>query len=62
MTPNINVMRQEITALYPGEQWKRRVEKMPDTQVMAIFLRRKQKAEAARKKATDDGGSDPIPF
>lgn len=37
---------------------------MPDSQVMAIYLREKQKREdeaAARKKERTDGGSD-IPF
>ena len=51
MTPDINIMRDAVINMYPNSQrWRRRVAKMPDGQVMAIYMKRQQKlAEEANK-------------
>lgn len=33
----IPVMRKWVKAAYPGEGWKKKVEKMPDDQIVALF-------------------------
>lgn len=66
MSNDMAVKRDFVASLYPGPNWKRRVARMPDSQVLAIFFREKQKAEEAakvqkKKESSSDGGSD-IPF
>lgn len=34
---NINVMRSEVESAYTGSEWRRRVRKMKDNQVVAIY-------------------------
>lgn len=34
--------RQYVANLYPGKNWKRRVEKMPEDQITAIYLKHLQ--------------------
>ena len=44
----INQMKGEVLRAYPGEKWYKKVEKMPDMQIMAIYeslKRRKNKAK-----------------
>jgi len=59
---DIDIKRTYVNDLYPGPGWKRRVKKMPDEQVIAIYMREQQKeadrAEADQKK--EDQGD--IPF
>lgn len=61
MTPDIGVMRQEVAAMYDGPGWKRRVSKMADDQVTAIYLRKIQtpKVEETQKDKKDEPD---IPF
>jgi hypothetical protein len=33
----ISDMRREILKTYPGDNWRRKVDKMPDSQVIAIY-------------------------
>lgn len=33
----IPVMRKWVKAAYPGDGWKKKVEKMPDDQIVALF-------------------------
>ena len=55
---DIENKRQFLLGLYPGPNWKKRVTKMPDAQVIAIYLREVNKP----KKAPKESGSDPAPF
>lgn len=60
MTPDIGVMRDEVSKMYKGDKWKRRVKKMPDSQITAIYLKRQAnivQATAKKKKSEPD-----IPF
>lgn len=34
---SIEQMRVEIVKVYPGTKWRKRVERMPDDQVLAIY-------------------------
>lgn len=43
----MNRMRSEVTKAYPGKGWKKKVEKMSDDKVTAIYLNLK-----ARKRVT----------
>lgn len=52
-----------VGGLYPGRGWKKKVARMPDQQVVAIFLREQDKAHETQhdpKEASNDG--DNIPF
>lgn len=37
MEMTVSNMRKAITNVYPGEKWKKKVERMSDSQVMAIY-------------------------
>lgn len=52
--------RDFVAKLYSGPKWKRKVKKMTDAQVLAIYLKAKRqpKQEKKPKESTDDG----IPF
>jgi hypothetical protein len=60
---SINIMRQEIAKLYSGPKWKRRVAKMPDDQVTAIYFREQKRKEEAKKQPKEQADDEPdIPF
>jgi len=40
---NTEVMRQEIAKEYPGDNWKKKVKRMPDKQVIAVYYSFKNK-------------------
>lgn len=42
---DIERKRAFVYDLYPGRGWHKRVDRMPDSQVVAIFLREHNKAE-----------------
>lgn len=50
-----------VSGLYPAEGWKKKVAKMPDKQVVAIYLREQAKANETKPKKEDDG-QDTFPF
>lgn len=62
----VELERQYVAALYPGPRWKRKVAHMPDSQVLAIYFREKQKAadHAAKAQEPPKESSDDerIPF
>ena len=35
---NVETMRSEIAKVYTGDGWKRKVKKMPENQVVAVYL------------------------
>lgn len=47
-----------VSDLYPGHNWKRKVDRMPDDQITAIYLKHqadgKQPEEAAEASGTSD--------
>lgn len=61
--PNINIMRQEIAKMYSGPRWKRRVAKMKEKQVTAIYFREQKRREEAAKQPKEPVDDEPdIPF
>lgn len=43
-----------VGKLYPGKMWKRKVARMTDAQVMAIFLRERPRLKPPEKKEKPD--------
>lgn len=67
MSSDIDRKRGFVDSLYPGPRWKKRVRKMSDAQVVAIYMREQAKArERAAKKPPDQieesDSDDEIPF
>lgn len=63
MTDDILVKRAFVSELYPSPKWKSQVAKMPDRQVIAIYLREQGKPPKNTKPKESDGtGGDDIPF
>jgi hypothetical protein len=64
MVDDIEIKRAFVVGLYPGEGWKKKVQKMPDAQVVAIYLREKGKPPKNDKPKESGSGSggDDIPF
>lgn len=62
MSDDITVKRAFVESLYPGPGWKHKVEKMPDRQVIAIYLREQGKPPKDKPKESDGGTGDDIPF
>lgn len=61
--PNINIMRQEIAKMYSGPRWKRRVAKMKEEQVTAIYFREQKRREEEAKQPKEQVDDEPdIPF
>ena len=51
----ISLARGVVAAMYDGRHWKRKVDQMPDHQVLAIYAKQVQKqAESEKKKAEQD--------
>jgi hypothetical protein len=59
MTGDMEAKRAWVGELYPGEPWKRKVAKMPDAQVFAIYMREHNKPHKQPPKENTD---DPPPF
>lgn len=61
---DIDRKRAFVAGLYPHRGWQKKVDKMPDSQVVAIYLREQNKAQNASKENTEntDDGPDKIPF
>lgn len=59
---DIDQKRAYVTDLYPGPRWKKKVQKMPDSQVIAIYLREHAKPKQDKPKESDGTGGDDIPF
>lgn len=60
--PSVDFMRSELKRLYPDSQiWARRVRKMKDSQVTAIYFKSKDKLAELDSKPKD-APQDDIPF
>lgn len=61
MNPPIETMRAFVKKMYDGDRWHRRVRRMNDSQVTAIYLKQQAKiAQAEMKKKKDQ--DEPPPF
>lgn len=58
---DINKQREYVQALYSGQRWKTKVGQMPDSQVVAIYLREMAK-NAPPKPKPKESGQDEAPF
>lgn len=59
----IEMKRSYVADLYPGPRWKEKVRKMPDAQIIAIYLRETSKPKNNPKESGSGGtGGDDIPF
>lgn len=47
---DVRNMREHILKMYPGERWKDKVARMPDSQVMAIYFSMKKKGQQPIKE------------
>jgi hypothetical protein len=59
------IERQVVYDMYPGLEWKKKVKRMSDAQVIAIYLKEKNKKKPSRNKPLKDKPADPsddIPF
>lgn len=56
---DIEIKRAYVAELYPGPKWKKKVQGMPDSQVVAIYLRETSKPKNEKPK---ESGNDDIPF
>lgn len=55
--------RSFVSDLYDGPGWKAKVKRMPDAQVIAIYLHEQDKQEQEKKDRKDkESGSDEFPF
>lgn len=57
---DIEIKRAYVADLYPGPGWKKKVNKMPEAQVLAIYLRESTKPPENNK--SKESGEDDIPF
>ena len=60
---DINLMRDFVISLYNGPEWRKKVNRMPDDQVMAIYFREKDKPRKKNKQLKPPKeNNDDIPF
>lgn len=63
MSDDIHRKRDYVLSLYSGPKWREKVAKMPDAQVVAIYLREHNKAPKQDGPDTDqESKDDGIPF
>jgi len=48
--PDINQIKEFLCSAYPGNRWKKRVERMGDMQIIAVWSRLKNKKVKEDKK------------
>ena len=58
MSDDINQKREFVASLYSGPRWRRKVSKMSDKQVLAIYFKEKNKDRKQPEKEKEDD----IPF
>ena len=52
---DISLARSTVAAMYDGRHWKRKVDQMPDYQVLAIYAKQVEKqAKAEKQKAEQE--------
>lgn len=52
--------REFVASLYDGPKWKAQVKRMPDGQVIAIYLKEKKKAEEKNSKESKPDEDTPF--
>jgi hypothetical protein len=60
MSDDITIKRAFVAGLYPSQGWKEKVKKMPDRQVIAIYLR--EQGKPPKNDKPKERGDDDIPF
>lgn len=60
--PSSEYMRNEVAAMYPYKGWKRKVKKMTESQVMAIYFKNVNQPKAKPEAIQDPKPPDDIPF
>ena len=51
---NINEMRKEVYDAYPGDKWHGKVNRMPDSQIFAIYKNLELKKEKLKECPPDE--------
>lgn len=59
---DIDKKRAYVADLYHGRGWRKRVSKMSDAQVVAIYLREHAKAQNSTSEEKPDDDPDTLPF
>lgn len=59
---DIEMKRAFVEDLYNGPSWKRRVKKMSDGQIVAIYIREQEKKGEPKKHKKEESTDDPPPF
>lgn len=59
-TPNLNDMREIVRNEYPGQKWKDKVDKMSDSQVIALYYQFINKVEIKPLSAINKPKNRPI--
>ena len=64
MSDDIHRKRDFVLSLYSGPRWRAKVQRMPDSQVIAIYMREHNKAATPPPKPTDNKESEDngLPF
>lgn len=60
--PSADEMRAYVERMYPGPRWKKRVSRMPDGQVMAIYMREHDPERKPKKQPPKESDDDATPF
>lgn len=51
----VEAMRAKIGEVYEGDRWRRRVQLMPDNQVIAVYRTMRDRGQFARRKGRSKG-------
>lgn len=63
MSDDIARKRDYVLSLYSGPRWRAKVSKMPDSQIIAIYLHETNKAaKPSDPEREKEDGTDDIPF
>lgn len=54
--------RAEVANMYPGPEWKKKVKAMPDSQVIAIYLKEQKRIKESPPKQKPENPPDDTPF
>lgn len=52
---NVEYMRTKVMSAYPGGKWAYKVQHMPESQVLAVFLNLKERGAFEPKRTCKDG-------
>lgn len=58
MSSSVDHERKWVGELYPGRGWKKKVSKMSDSQILAIYIREHQKPSKPKPKQDKESNPD----